>query len=56
MESDRLSFSYHHHFCICYRQVTPDGNKLEFIPMLEGKPRDLDYVPYLSEWNKLSHS
>lgn len=36
--------------------LDPDGNKLEFISMLEDKPRELDFVPYLSEWNKLSHS
>jgi catechol 2,3-dioxygenase-like lactoylglutathione lyase family enzyme len=33
-----------------------DGNKLEFISMLDDKPKELGYVPYLSEWetaNKL---
>lgn len=29
--------------------LDPDGNKLEFISMLEDKPRELDFVPYLSE-------
>lgn len=27
-----------------------DRNKLEFISMLEGASKELDYVPYLSEW------
>jgi lactoylglutathione lyase len=31
----------------------PDGNSLELISWLEGEPMVLDYVPYLSEWNKL---
>ncbi|BBI33924.1 VOC family protein [Cohnella abietis] len=29
----------------------PDGNELEFIAMLGDKPKQLSYVPYLSEWN-----
>ncbi|MGG0655309.1 VOC family protein [Rummeliibacillus pycnus] len=36
--------------------LDPDGNKLEFISMLNDDPRELDFVPYLSEWNKLSNS
>jgi lactoylglutathione lyase len=28
----------------------PDGNKLEFIAMLDEKPKKLSFVPYLSEW------
>lgn len=36
--------------------LDPDGNKLEFISMLDDKPRELDFVPYLSEWHKLSNS
>jgi len=29
-----------------------DGNKLEFISVLSDQPKELDYVPYLSEWIK----
>ncbi|MEC2389821.1 fosmidomycin resistance protein [Bacillus thuringiensis serovar malayensis] len=31
-----------------------DGNKLEFISMLEDTPKELDYVPYLSEWERVN--
>lgn len=30
--------------------LDPDGNKLEFIAMLDDKPMELEFVPYLSEW------
>lgn len=33
-----------------------DGNKLEFISMLEDKPKELNYVPYLSEWETANKS
>ncbi|MCR8845921.1 VOC family protein [Paenibacillus sp. SC116] len=28
----------------------PDGNELEFISWLQDEPKDIGYVPYLSEW------
>lgn len=31
----------------------PDGNELEFIAWLPDEPRELGYVPYLSEWRAL---
>lgn len=31
----------------------PDGNELEFIAWLDGEPKDVGYVPYLSEWNEM---
>ncbi|WP_028595998.1 VOC family protein [Paenibacillus assamensis] len=31
----------------------PDGNELEFISWLQEEPKDIGYVPYLSEWIKL---
>ncbi|MGE7602977.1 VOC family protein [Peribacillus sp. NPDC097675] len=32
-----------------------DGNKLEFISMLDDTPKELDYVPYLSEWELINN-
>ncbi|MGF7050706.1 catechol-2,3-dioxygenase [Paenibacillus sp. DS2015] len=32
----------------------PDGNELEFISWLQDEPREIGYVPYLSEWNELN--
>lgn len=29
----------------------PDGNELEFIAWLDGDPKEIGDVPYLSEWN-----
>ncbi|TVX94422.1 VOC family protein [Paenibacillus agilis] len=31
----------------------PDGNELEFISWLQEEPKDIGYVPYLSEWVEL---
>lgn len=36
--------------------LDPDENKLEFISMLDDKPKELGFVPYLSEWYQLHHS
>ncbi|SFE77095.1 Predicted lactoylglutathione lyase [Paenibacillus catalpae] len=30
-----------------------DGNELEFMAWLDDEPQNLDYVPYLSEWNEI---
>lgn len=31
----------------------PDGNELEFIAWLDGEPKEIAVVPYLSEWNSI---